>query len=100
MPRISPDGRLIAFVTDESGSNQVVVQPFPGPGARIQLSTSGGSEPVWSRDGARVFYRGDGVIMAARLRTSPTLGVASRDSLFVDEFAHSTNPHANFDVSP
>ena len=66
----------------------------------MQLSTSGGSEPVWSRDGARVFYRGDGVIMAARLRTTPTLGVLGRDSLFVDDFVHSTNPHANFDVSP
>ena len=100
MARISPDGRWITFVTDESGTNQVVVQPFPGPGARVQLSTSGGSEPVWSRDGARVFYRGEGAIMAARLRTSPTLGVLGRDSLFVDHFVHSTNPHANFDVSP
>jgi eukaryotic-like serine/threonine-protein kinase len=100
MARISPDGRWITFVTDESGTNQVVVQPFPGPGARVQLSTSGGSEPVWSRDGARVFYRGDGAIMAARLRMSPTLGVLGRDSLFVDDFVHATNPHANFDVSP
>jgi eukaryotic-like serine/threonine-protein kinase len=100
MARISPDGRWITFVTDESGTNQVVVQPFPGPGARVQLSTVGGSEPVWSRDGARVFYRGDGVIMAARLRTTPALSVLGRDSLFVDDFVHSTNPHANYDVSP
>jgi hypothetical protein len=100
MARISPDGRRITFVTDESGTNQVVVQPFPGPGARVQLSTVGGSEPVWSRDGARVFYRGDGVIMAARLRTTPALSVLGRDSLFVDDFVHSTNPHANYDVSP
>ncbi|MEO8564165.1 MAG: protein kinase [bacterium] len=100
MPRISPDGRWIAFVTDESGTNQIVMQPFPGPGPRIQLSAAGGSEPVWSRDGSRVFYRGDGVIMAARVRTSPTLGVLGRDSLFADDFVHSTNPHANFDVSP
>jgi eukaryotic-like serine/threonine-protein kinase len=100
MPRISPDGRWIAFVTDESGRNQVVVQPFPGPGPRVQLSAVGGSEPVWSRDGTRVFFRGDGVLMAARVRTTPTLSVVGRDSLFVDDFVHSSNPHANFDVAP
>jgi serine/threonine-protein kinase len=100
MPRISPDGKWIAYVTDESGTNQVVVQPFPGPGRRVQLSTSGGSEPVWSRDGARVFYRGDGMLKAARLRTEPTFGVLGRDTLFTDAFVPSTNPHANFDVAP
>jgi serine/threonine-protein kinase len=100
MPRISPDGRWIAFVTDESGTNQVVVQPFPGPGARAQLSTAGGSEPVWSRDGTRVFYRAEGRLIAARVRTAPSFGVIGRDTLFVDDYAHSTNPHANFDASP
>ncbi|MEO6527676.1 MAG: hypothetical protein ABIP93_13680, partial [Gemmatimonadaceae bacterium] len=100
MPRISPDGRWIAFVTDESGVNQVVVQPFPGPGARTQLSTAGGTEPVWSRDGARVFYRADGRMIAARVHAVPAFGVVGRDTLFLDEFAHSTNPHANFDASP
>ena len=100
MPRMSPDGRWIAFVTDESGVNQVVVQPFPGPGARTQLSTAGGTEPVWSRDGTRVFYRAEGHMIAARFRTAPAFGVIGRDTLFVDDFAHSTNPHANFDASP
>jgi hypothetical protein len=87
-------------VTDESGVNQVVVQPFPGPGARTQLSTAGGTEPVWSRDGTRVFYRAEGHLIAARFRTAPAFGVIGRDTLFVDDFAHSTNPHANFDASP
>jgi eukaryotic-like serine/threonine-protein kinase len=44
MMRLSPDGRWIAFVTDESGRSEVVVQPFPGPGARIQVSVTGGTE--------------------------------------------------------
>src|SRR5258705_2147617 len=100
MPRFSPDGRWIAYVTDESGTNQVVVQPFPGLGRRVQLSTSGGSEPVWSRDGTHVFYRGEGKLMVARLRTEPTLGVVGRDTLFTDAFVPSTNPHANFDAAP
>ena len=54
MPRLLPDGRWIAFSTNESGRDEVVVQPFPGPGGRIQVSTGGGTEPVWSRDSRRL----------------------------------------------
>ena len=67
MPRLSPDGRWVAFTTDESGRGEVVVQPFPGPGGRVQVSANGGSEPVWARDGKRLFYRGDGHLIAARI---------------------------------
>jgi Tol biopolymer transport system component/tRNA A-37 threonylcarbamoyl transferase component Bud32 len=100
MPRISPDGRSIAFVTDESGRNEVVVQPFPGPGGRVQVSVSGGTEPVWSRDGRRLFYRGDGYLMAARLRPGPSFGVAARDTVLRDGYVFAGNPHANYDVMP
>jgi eukaryotic-like serine/threonine-protein kinase len=98
--RVSPNGQWVAFVTDESGSEQVVIQPFPGPGPRVQVSTKGGSEPVWSRDGRRVFYRADGKVMAADLVASPGLTVASRTELFDDVFLEATSPHANYDVSP
>ncbi|MEP7065606.1 MAG: protein kinase [Gemmatimonadota bacterium] len=100
MPRVSPDGRWIAFTTDESGRNEVVVQPFPGPGGRVQVSASGGSEPVWSRDGRKLFYRGDGHLMAARLSTTPSFAVAARDTLFADLYQGAPNPHANYDVMP
>jgi serine/threonine-protein kinase len=100
MPRISPDGRWIAFVTDESGRNEVVVQPFPGPGGRIQVSVAGGTEPVWSRDGRRLFYRGDGYLMAARLRPGEGFGVAARDTVLRDTYVFAGNPHANYDVMP
>ena len=100
MPRVSPDGRWIAFVTDESGANQVVVQPFPGPGGRIQVSGNGGTEPVWSRDGRRLFYRGDGRLMAASVRTDPTFAVVARDTVFADRYIFANNPHANYDVMP
>jgi Tol biopolymer transport system component len=100
MPRISPDGLWIAFVTDESGANQVVVQPFPGPGGRTQVSANGGIEPVWSRDGRRLFYRGDGKLMAASVRRDPTFAVVARDTVFTDSYVFATNPHANYDVMP
>jgi hypothetical protein len=47
-----------------------------------------------------VLYRDDGMLMAARLRNEPTLGVVGRDTLFTDVFVPSTNPHANFNVAP
>ncbi len=100
MPRISPDGHWIAFVTDESGQEAVVVQPFPGPGGRVQVSTGGGAQPVWSRDGNRLIYRSGGWFIAARVQRTPTFAVISRDTLFRDEFVYATNPHANYDVAP
>jgi Tol biopolymer transport system component len=98
MPRVSPDGRWVAFTTDESGRAEVVVQPFPGPGGRVQVSSGGGSEPVWSSDGKRLFYRGDGHLMAARLAAGAGFSVAARDTLFADSFQFAPNPHANYDV--
>ena len=100
MPRISPDGRWVAFTTNESGREEVVVQPFPGPGGRVQVSANGGSEPVWARDGRRLFYRGGGQIMAATVGPGPRFTVISRDELFPDRYAFATNPHANYDVMP
>ncbi|MEO5799555.1 MAG: protein kinase [Gemmatimonadales bacterium] len=100
MLRLSPDGRWVVFVTNESGAAQVVVQPFPGPGGRVQVSVNGGSEPVWSRDGRRLFYRGDGKFMAATVATGPEFSIASRTPLFDDVFVLAPAPHANYDVSP
>jgi serine/threonine-protein kinase len=100
MPRISPDGRWIAFTTDESGAVEVVIQPFPGPGGRVQVSTGGGTEPVWSRDGRQIFYRTNAGFMAARIRPGPTLSIEARDTLLADDYVYASNPHANYDVMP
>ena len=100
MPRLSHDGRWVAFATEESGTREVVVQPFPGPGPRVQVSTKGGTEPVWSPDGRRLYYRSSGKIIAANVRTTPTFAVMSRDDLMDDVFQLALSPHANYDVSP
>ena len=100
MPRLSPDGRWVAFVTNESGRDEVVVQPFPGPGGRVQVSTGGGTEPVWSRDGRHLFYRGQRQLMAAAIRPGPAFGVVTRDTVLADTYMYASNPHANYDVMP
>ena len=55
-PAFSPDGRWLAYSSNESGDGEVYVRPFPGPGGKSQISTGGGSHPIWSRDGRRLFF--------------------------------------------
>jgi Tol biopolymer transport system component len=98
-PRLSPDGRWVAFVSDELGAAQVFVQPFPGPGARVQVSVAGGQEPVWSRDGRRLFYRDGRHLVAASVPTTGGFRVTGRTDLFADTYVSAEAPHANYDVS-
>src|SRR4029079_11864768 len=55
-PDFSPDGKWIAFSSNESGRAEVYVAPFPGPGAKVLLSGEGGHSPAWSRNGRELFY--------------------------------------------
>jgi Periplasmic component of the Tol biopolymer transport system len=55
-PDLSPDGRWLAYSSDESGRNEVYVQPYPGPGPRQAVSANGGTGPAWSHDGRELFY--------------------------------------------
>jgi Tol biopolymer transport system component len=55
--RFSPDGRWVAFASNEGGRDDIYVVPFPGPGPKVRVSTGGGREPYWSRDGKEIFFR-------------------------------------------
>jgi Tol biopolymer transport system component len=61
---ISPDGRLIAYASSESGQFEVIVKSFPDDGGRRQISTNGGREPVWRGDGRELFFLSDDAVMA------------------------------------
>jgi Tol biopolymer transport system component len=70
-PAFSPDGRWLAYQSNESGSFEVYVRPFPGPGGKWQISIGGGYLPKWSRNGKELFYRlRDGKIMVANYSAS------------------------------
>jgi Tol biopolymer transport system component len=103
-PAVSPDGRWLAYVSDQSGGQQVFVRPLAGGGEELQVSQQGGNEPVWGPNGRELFYRatnGNRVELAvAELRTAPELAVVSRRTLFSLEEILGTAPHANYDVSP
>jgi serine/threonine-protein kinase len=81
---VSPDGRWLAYVSDESGRREIYVQSFPGPGARTQVSAGGGTWPRWGPQSDEIFYL-DPVskqMMAASVRTGPGLIVGAPEALF------------------
>ncbi len=69
-PRFSPDGRWIAYVSDEAGQPDVYVRPFPGPGEAHRISTGGGSQPRWRRDGNELFYITGQRVVAVAVRAA------------------------------
>jgi Tol biopolymer transport system component/tRNA A-37 threonylcarbamoyl transferase component Bud32 len=101
-PAISPDGRWLAYATDESGQSEVYVRPLADAAGRILVSQNGGTEAVWSRNGRELFYRSvhEPTLMAAVIQTRPELRVVSRNKLFDVTDYESAAPHANYDVTP
>jgi serine/threonine-protein kinase len=101
---VSPDGRWISFVSDQSGRDEVYVRDLAGEGDQVLVSLGGGNEPVWSPDGRELFYRetnqADPYLVAAGISTAPALAVTRRQRLFPVGDIVGTSPHANYDVSP
>jgi serine/threonine protein kinase/Tol biopolymer transport system component len=98
--RFSPDGRWVAYVSDESGGFEVYVQPYPGPGGKWQISTEGGTEPVWNPNGRELFYRSGNKMMAVDIATQPSFTAGKPRMLFDRRYESPPFPIANYDVSP
>jgi len=101
---LSPDGRWMAYCSDETGRMEVYVRAFPEGGAKILVSLDGGSEPRWSPDGRQLYYIGakDNApyLISARVSTGGAFTVQDRTPMFdMSEFEPAA-PHANWDVSP
>ena len=95
--RFSPNGRFMAYSSDESGRREIYVQPFPAPGEKIAISTNGGSNPVWSRDGRKLFFRqGDAMMVVDVTTTGGVFRAARERQLFT---AKDLGFRESFDVS-
>jgi serine/threonine-protein kinase len=92
----SPDGRAIAYVSNETGRNEIHLRPFPGPGEKVVVSTAGGNEPVWSPGGRELFYRVGDSLMAVDVTTSPALQVGTPHRLFDKRYEPSISLYANY----
>jgi hypothetical protein len=99
-PQISPDGKWLAFSSDESGRPEIYVSPFPGPGGKIAISTEGGTEPHWSRDGRELFYRQDDRMMAVAITPGSLLTASSPRMLFEGRYQVSDTNSGGYDVGP
>jgi Tol biopolymer transport system component len=99
-PRFSPDGRWLAYISDESGRYEVYVQPYPGPGGKWQISTEGGMEPIWNRNGRELFYRNGDKMMGVEIDTQPNFTAGKPRMLFEGPYELPPIPIANYDVSP
>jgi eukaryotic-like serine/threonine-protein kinase len=107
-PDISPDGRWLAYVSNQSGPAEVYVQPYPGPGARQQVSVDGGTAPAWSRDGRELFYitaqsvGGQAALtkmMVVPVQSKPALTAGTPRMLFEGRYGATANIRG-YDVAP
>ena len=97
--QFSPDGRWIAYASDETGQMQVYLRPFPGPDPKEPVSTQGGTQPAWNRNGRELFYRNGNKMMVVDVSTNPRLVLSQPRQLFEQPYGFFTITVPNYDVS-
>jgi serine/threonine protein kinase len=96
---LSPDGRWMAYVSNESGRSEIYVEPVPGPGGRWQISTSGGEQPRWVRNGREIVYRNGTKMMSSAVQIQPAFAAAKPVELFDRKFDRG-GAVTGYDVTP
>lgn len=97
----SPDGRWLAYVSDESGRHEVYAQPFPGPGGKSKISTNGGRSPLWHQNGRELFYRGaDSEMMVVEITTTERGLEVGTPRLLFQKSRDRSGPLRHYDVTP
>jgi hypothetical protein len=97
---VSPDGRWIAYQSDESSRPEVYVRDLAGSGARWQVSTGGGEEPRWSRDGKELFYREDTRLLAVPVETRGRFEAGAPKVVVEGIFNLRSDTGVSYDVAP
>ena len=98
--RFSPDGKWMAFVSDETGDNQVYVTAYPGPGSTVVVSTKGGLSPIWSADGHELFFRLGSKVLGAPMLSAAPVSFSTPVELFDGPYTLDLLGHQREDVSP
>jgi len=101
VPKLSPDGRFLAYTSNESGRPEVYIRPFPSGSGRWQASVNGGAEPQWSRDGKELFYVERTTLLSVAVSTTPEFTLGQPTALFEsDDLGRRATPAPTYDVSP
>lgn len=96
----SPDGRWLAYHSDQSGRFEVYVEPFPGPGERVAVSAKGGTTPVWSTDGSELHFRQDTAVMTATVSGTDMFSVSPPRHVLDGPYWLDPTGHLAFGVLP
>jgi eukaryotic-like serine/threonine-protein kinase len=99
-PQFSPDGRWLAYSSNESGRMEVYVLPYPGPGGKWQISADGGAEPMWNTNGRELFYRNGSKVMAVDVTTQPTFTPGKPRMLFQGPYLTTNQALPYYAVAP
>ena len=101
-PALSPDGRWLAYSSDESGQIEIYVRPFPAVGTgKWQVSSDGGDEPKWSRDGRTLFYLGPTSLMETAVGDGAAFTNENPKAVFArDPYMYNALPPRSYDVAP
>ena len=97
---LSPDGRWLAYQSDESGRPEIYVRDLTGNGGRIPISTDGGEEPRWAHDGRELFYRKQDSFMSVACDSNPSFRAGTPKELFKGVFDLRSNSGVTYDVDP
>ena len=98
----APDGRWLAYVSDETGREEIYVTPFPTDGSKHSVSSAGGRDPMWAPDGRKLFFRGldDSEMWAVAVELEPTFRAARPELLFTRRFYSDRGRGQTYDISP
>jgi len=106
--KFSPDGRWIAYSSSEAGKPEIFVQPFPGLGPKLQISSNGGTDPVWRHSGGELYYRNGKTMMVVSVTTSPEFRASAPRQLWEGDYSEGSGAScgmpgvssSNYDVTP
>jgi serine/threonine-protein kinase len=98
--KLSPDGRYIAYVSDETGRDEIFVRPFPAGERKWAISINGGKQVRWRRDGRELFYTQEAELIAVPVQTAPDFRAGVPVPLFSDPVFQVPGYEANYDVAP
>jgi serine/threonine protein kinase/Tol biopolymer transport system component len=99
MPRLSPDGRFVAYVSNESGQDEIYVRTFPQGGGKYQVSVNGGSQARWSRDGKELYFVAGDQLMATAVSSGETRFATGRPELLFRHASLNAYSSTNYDVA-